>query len=102
MKLFLYMVLALLVLLFGISFALQNTDSVQVNYYFGWSWSGSLPWLLVVALAAGALLGVLFTLGWVIKAKRQTRRARREAAQLEREVTTLRPLQERESGGARV
>lgn len=97
MKVFLYLLLAFIVLLFGISFALNNTESVTVSYYFGLDWSGSLSWLLVVTLAAGALLGVLFTLGWVIRAKRQAAQARREAAQLEREASSLRPLAERES-----
>lgn len=97
MKVFFYLLLALVVLVFGISFALNNTDSVTVTYYFGLDWSGSLSWLLVITLAAGALLGVLFTIGWVIRAKRQAAQARRDAAQLEREVSNLRPLAERDS-----
>lgn len=97
MKAFLYLLLALVVLVFGISFALKNTGSVSVTYYFGLDWSGSLSWLLVITLAVGALLGVLFTLGWVIKAKRQAARARREVAQLEREASSLRPLAKQES-----
>jgi putative membrane protein len=97
MKVFLYLLLALVVLVFGISFALNNPGTVTVQYYFGLDWSGSLSVLLVATLAVGALLGVLFTLGWVIRVKRQAARARREAAQLEREVTSLRPLTERDS-----
>lgn len=97
MKVFFYLLLAFVVLLFGISFALKNTETVTVTYYFGLDWSGSLSWLLVITLAAGALLGVLFTLGWVIRAKRQAAHARREAAQLEREASNLRPLTERET-----
>lgn len=96
MKAFLYLLLALVVLVFGISFALQNPSSVEVKYYFGLHWEGSLSVLLVITLAVGAVLGVLFTLGWVIKAKRQAAQARREAAQLEREASSLRPLTERE------
>lgn len=96
MKVFLNLLLALVVLVFGISFALKNPGTVTVQYYFGLDWSGSLSVLLVATLALGALLGVLFTLGWVIRAKRQAARARREATQLEREVTSLRPLTERE------
>ncbi|MBS1269419.1 MAG: Lipopolysaccharide assembly protein A [Gammaproteobacteria bacterium] len=95
MKLFIYLLLALVALLFGISFALKNPQSVAVAYYFGLEWSGSLSWLLVIALAVGALLGVLFTLGWVIKAKRQAGHLRREASQLESEAASLRPLVER-------
>jgi uncharacterized integral membrane protein len=97
MKVFFYLLLALVALVFGISFALNNTDSVTVTYYFGLDWSGSLSWLLVITLAVGALLGVLFTFGWVIRAKRQAAHARREAAQLEREASNLRPLAERDS-----
>jgi len=96
MKAFLYLLLALVVLVFGISFALQNPSSVKVTYYFGLDWEGSLSVLLVITLAVGAVLGVLFTLGWVIKAKRQAARARREAAHFEREASSLRPLTERE------
>lgn len=97
MKVFFYLLLALVVLLFGISFALKNPQSVEVAYYFGIDWSGSLSWLLVITLAVGALLGVLFTLGWAIKAKRQAARARKEAAKLEREAANLRPLMEAET-----
>lgn len=97
MKVFFYLLLALLVLLFGISFALKNSKAVAVTYYFGLHWSGSLSALLVMTLAVGALLGVLFTLGWVIKMKRQVSHARREAAQLEREAASLRPLTQREA-----
>lgn len=97
MKVFLYLLLAFVALLFGISFALENAKSVTVTYYFGLNWSGSLSVLLLITVAIGALMGVLFTLGWVIKTKRQVSRARREAAQLEREVAGLRPLAERET-----
>lgn len=97
MKVFFYLLLALVVLVFGISFALQNPGPVEVQYYFGLDWQGSLSVLLVITLAVGALLGVLFTLGWVIRAKRQAAQARREAVQLEREASSLRPLTERES-----
>jgi len=96
MKVFLNLLLALVVLIFGISFALKNNESVDISWYFGLEWSGSLSWLLVMTLIVGALLGVLFTIGWVIKAKRQAAHARRESAQLEREAASLRPLSERE------
>jgi uncharacterized integral membrane protein len=97
MKLFVYLLLAFIVLLFGISFALNNSTPVEVHYYFGLDWSGSLSILLVITLIAGAALGVLFTLGWVIKAKRQAAHARRDTAELEREAASLRSLAERES-----
>lgn len=96
MRLFIYLLLALVAVLFGISFALKNTGSVSVSYYFGLDWSGSLSVLLVITLAIGACLGVLFTLGWVVRAKRQAAQARRDASQLEREASSLRPLAERE------
>lgn len=97
MKIFIYLLLALIVLLFGISFALKNAQAVAVSYYFGLDWSGSLSILLVITLVIGAFLGVLFTLGWVIKAKGQAAHARREAAQLDREAANLRSLAEREN-----
>lgn len=97
MKLFINLLLAFVVLLFGISFALNNSTPVEVHYYFGLDWSGSLSILLVITLIAGAFLGVLFTLGWVIKAKRQAGRARRETAEVEREAASLRSLADRES-----
>ena len=97
MKVFLYLLLAFVALLFGISFALENAEPVEVSYYFGLNWSGSLSALLVITLAVGALMGVLFTLGWVIRMKRQVSHARREAAHLEREAASLRPLAERDA-----
>ena len=92
MKLFINLFLALVVIVFGITFALKNTASVQIDYYLGWQWTGSLSWLLVMTLVIGAIIGVLFTLGWVLKSKRQVSTLRKELNQLEQEASSLRSI----------
>ncbi|MEW6353886.1 MAG: lipopolysaccharide assembly protein LapA domain-containing protein [Pseudomonadota bacterium] len=70
------LVFFLLVLILGLSFALLNAETVSLNYYFGY-WQTPLALALVVALALGALLGVLASLGMVIGLKRENSRLRR-------------------------
>ena len=97
MKLFVTLFLILAVVVFGISFTLKNTAPVQLNYYLGWQWNGSLSWLLVMTLIIGAVLGVLFTTSWVIRVKRQASALRKEVALLEREAASLRSIGDKEN-----
>ena len=57
-----------------------------------------MSWLLLVVLAVGTVLGVLFTSTWVLRSKRQLSRAKKEVRKMEQEVTNLRSLPIKEHG----
>lgn len=82
-----YSIVALLALIF----ALLNAQPIQFDYYFG-RWELPLSLMLTIAAASGALLGVMTSLGIVIKAKRQTTILRKKADFAEKELAKLREL----------
>lgn len=92
MKRIFYTVLAILVLLIGIAFAIQNKQVVELNYYFGWKWSGSLSLALLTAFTLGVVAGYLASLRMVVRMQRQLVQARKEIRQIEQEVINLRSL----------
>lgn len=72
----------LFVLLLG--FAIKNTDTVALRYYFGFEWQAPLVLVLLVFFAAGAGVGVLACLGKLF-------RQRRQFLALERELKERKP-----------
>lgn len=81
----------LVVVLFGLSFALLNAHPVSVDYYFG-ELGLPLSLLLVFMLIIGAGIGVLGCLSLLLSKANQVRRMRKQLASTEREVTQLRRL----------
>ncbi|HKK14069.1 MAG TPA: LapA family protein [Gammaproteobacteria bacterium] len=81
----------LVLLVMGLSFAVLNAGAVPLNYYFG---TLQLPLALVVvgALALGAVLGVLVSLGMVVRLKRQVHRLHKQVQNAEKEVSNLRAI----------
>ena len=92
MKRVLYVVVAIVVIFFGITFAFHNRQNVDVNYYFGISWNGPLALALLTALAVGVVVGFLASLHTVLRLQRQLVAARKEVRQVEQEVQNLRAL----------
>lgn len=92
MKRFLYSLLLFLVLILGLSFAYKNAQIVTLNYYFGIHWESPLSLMLLTALALGMVMGVLASLGMLMRMQRQLVRARREIRDFEQEVMNLRAL----------
>lgn len=75
----------------GLVFALLNAQTVPFNYYFG-ARDIPLAFIIAVAVAFGALLGVVASLALVMKAKRQTAGFRKNATIAENELAHLRTL----------
>lgn len=75
----------------GAAFASINPDPVRVHYYFG---ELNLPLGLVVlgALAAGILIGVMLSLLIVMKTRRENRLLKKKADLVNREVNNLRTI----------
>ena len=90
MKLFSYIII-LLILIFGISFAVLNADPVTVNYYIG---KEQLPLSLLLSLAFGAGLFIgIITMGFtVLRMKVRTCRYKKKLKLAEKEIDNLRVI----------
>jgi putative membrane protein len=88
--------LVLVIVLFGISFATLNSESVTINYYLGQS-TFPLSLLLVLGFALGCLIGILAGFWLLIKAKIANHRLRSRLSLAEKEIENLRaiPLQDK-------
>ena len=88
----LYGLFFVIVILLLSSFALKNSQGVSIYYYFGVQWSGPLFAILGITLVIGMLLGALAMAPYLLKAKSQAGKARRELVKIEKEVENLRKL----------
>jgi putative membrane protein len=88
--------LILVIVIFGMTFATLNSDSVTLRYYFG---QASLPLslLLVLAFALGCLLGMAAALSLLLRAKINAYRMSHRLQLAEKEISNLRsiPLQDK-------
>lgn len=87
----LFLILFLLLLALGISFAVHNAVPITLNYYFG-SITGPLSLVVVIALAIGAMLGVSTSLLLVLSQRRKVARLKRKLDTCEQEIRNLRHL----------
>ena len=92
MKRVVYLIVIVVTLLFGITFAFQNRQDVELAYYFGMHWRGSIALALLTTLAIGIAVGYLAGLRMVIRMQRQLVQARKDVRQIEQEVMNLRAL----------
>jgi putative membrane protein len=92
MKRLFYLLLAVVVLLVGITFTYKNSQTVELDYYFGIHWQSPLSFMLLTTLTVGIALGFLASLAMLGRMQRQLLQARRETRQLEQEVHNLRAL----------
>jgi putative membrane protein len=85
----------LIIVIFGMTFATLNSESVTINYYIGQS-SLPLSLLLVLVFASGCLIGMIVGFWLLIKAKLQNYRLTQRLKLAEKEVENLRaiPLQD--------
>ena len=85
------LIIALFIVAFGLSFALLNAGTTQLDFYFG-SVELPLSLALTLALVLGALLGLLSATAVLGRQKRETAQLRRQLAQREKELSELRKL----------
>ena len=64
------LIIALLLILIVVVFALQNSDPVQIKLFF-WQVESSIAFVMTSVLFIGALLGVLFSLPTIFKKREQ-------------------------------
>jgi lipopolysaccharide assembly protein A len=84
-------ILVTVLALLGLAFAVGDARPVELNYFLA-TREVPLALTLVLTLAFGALVGVLFSLGLVIRCKRETLRLRRQVRLTEQEVVNLRNI----------
>ena len=86
-----FLLLVILVVL-GLSFAVLNSQSVALNYYFG-ARDIPLSMIVVVSLVAGAVTGILVSLGTIVRLKQQTGSLRRRLRTAQRDAEQARILE---------
>ena len=87
--------LLLIIVVFGMTFATLNSESVTINYYLDQS-TLPLSLLLVIVFALGCLIGIIVGLWLLMKAKLSNFRLRQRLKMAEKEIENLRaiPLQD--------
>ncbi len=81
-------ILLLIILFFGISFAILNAKLVVMDYYFGMA-QLPLSLLLGITLILGAIIGWLVGLVMLLKAKKTQRYLRKQLATVQKEIKNL-------------
>ena len=91
MKRIIISLLILVIALLGVILAVLNADSVAVDFYFT---RVQLPLALVlyIALALGALAGILLSVLMVLRARAESRRLRKRLSVCEQEIKNLREI----------
>lgn len=89
MRTFLYLLVFVVVFALGLTFAGNHAEPVVVDYHFG-KLSMPLSLLLALILLVGAVLGMVASLGTVLKVKRENSRLRKSIKWVERENADLR------------
>jgi putative membrane protein len=77
-----FVILALLIAIFAVVFALQNTSATEVSFLF-WQFHGSLALILIVTLVVGGIVAFLFYLPYIIRHHGSMRKLRKHASELE-------------------
>jgi putative membrane protein len=88
---FIKLLFFLFLILLGSAFAVMNTGNIQIDYYFG-ELDLPLPLVLIATLGIGALLGVVASLGSLLRLKHQNAELRRKASLAQEEVKNLRAI----------
>lgn len=86
-KLFFFLVFIIV----GAAFAVLNSDSVSMDYYFG-KLDLPLSIVLVVAMSGGAFLGVFACSGLMLRLKHENHGLKRKARMVNEEVKNLRTI----------
>jgi len=86
-----YSFIFLVLVIFGIVFAVLNAEPVKLNYYFG-SEEVPLSLIIVFAMIVGAILGVVASASMIFSNRREVMKLRKSVELAEKEVTNLRAI----------
>lgn len=87
MRIFSYIV-AIILIVFGLTFSLLNASPVMLNYYIG-SAKISLSLLLILTVGLGMLIGFIVLLGPILRLKKRNYQLRNRVKQLEQEAVAF-------------
>ncbi len=85
MKKFLYLILVLVLSLFGVTFTIQNPQDILVQYYMGIAWTGPLAIIVLVSLISGVIVGLLIGLAKNVGLRRKYSKLMKEKTKIDRE-----------------
>ena len=80
-----YLIIAFVIAVLAVIFALQNSMTVTISF-LAWEVTGSLSLVLLITLAIGALIGLLFLAPSVIKNSISASNGRKRVGALEKEL----------------
>ena len=86
-----YGIVVVVLILLGITFAILNAEQVQLNYYFG-SKQVPLSFAIILSIFLGAILGVLASIGLILRSRKELSRLRKAAEVAEKEISNLRAI----------
>ncbi|HUL41908.1 MAG TPA: LapA family protein [Burkholderiales bacterium] len=75
--------IVLFLLLLG--FAVKNTETTVLHYYLGYEWQAPLVLILLVFFCVGAAVGIMASVGYIVRQKRKMRALQRELKLKDRE-----------------
>ena len=78
-------IIRLLLFFFLFGFAVKNDHLVSLQFFLGSQWQMPLVFVILVAFAAGALLGVTATFGSLLRQRREIGRLRKQLDRLGKE-----------------
>lgn len=70
--------LGLVLFMLALGFAVKNSELVTLYYYLGYQWQAPLVLIILVFLCAGAVIGVLASLGIMFRQRREILALKRE------------------------
>lgn len=83
-------IIAIILIVLGLTFALLNATPVTLNYYLG-SQEISLSLLLVLAVGFGTLIGFIVSIGKILRLKNKIHQQKNRLKQLEKELALGNP-----------
>jgi putative membrane protein len=89
------LLLLIVLAVFGLSFAVLNAEPVSLNYYFGYR-DIPLSMIVVLSLALGAVIGIFFSMGMILRLKQQVGGLRRRLQVAEKRADELHILPAKE------
>ena len=92
MRLYIYLILALILALMVTIFAVQNNAAIEITLLF-WKIEGSMALALMITLAIGILIGLLVSSLPFFRQRMQISSLKRKSSQLEAEITQLKASQ---------
>ncbi len=91
MKRIFYIIAIIFTLVVGAVFSARNADEVKLDFIF-MVVDTNLSLAIIIALILGASLGVLVSLIWMVSARREIQRLKKQADVARKELTNLRAI----------